>query len=99
MNKKNIITLSLALALTTGLAHAASNDFAPQQAASISMPQVDTIEKEATTYIWPQVHAAHANFIEKQARSSNEYWQVITGAELSKGVACLLYTSPSPRDS
>lgn len=87
MNKKNIITLSLALALTAGLAHATSKDFAPQQAASISMPQVDTIEKEATTYIWPQVHAAQANFIEKQARSSNEYWQVITGAELSKGVA------------
>lgn len=86
MNNKKIITLSLALALGTTSAFAASQNFDAEQRASVSMPHVDAIEMEATTYIWPQPHAAHSNFIEKQARSSNEYWQVVSGAELQKGI-------------
>ena len=87
MNNKKLITLSLALALTSITANAASNDFTAQQMASTSVPQSNLIEREATIYIWPQPHAADTNFIEQQSRSSNEYWQVITGAQLTKGVS------------
>lgn len=85
MNNKNLITLSLAFALSAATATAASSNFDAKQA-NISVPQANSIEREATVYVWPQPHAAHSNYIEKQSRTSDEYWQVVTGAELSKGI-------------
>lgn len=87
MINKTILTISLALALGTTTAAASSNIFAAKQASNTAIPHTTPLAREATTYIWPEPHAAQTNFIEQQSRSSNEYWQVVTGAELSQGIS------------
>lgn len=87
MNYKIRNTFSVIALLVATQANAQNNNFQTEQQANIAVPADYSAAKTATSYIWPQVHqASHDLHANEQLRSSNEYWRVVTGAELNQGV-------------
>lgn len=87
MNNTIRTTFSVIALLVASQVSAQSADFQLEKPANIALPSDSDAIKAATTYIWPEVHEAGSSFhLNKQLRSSNEYWRVVTGAELNKGL-------------
>lgn len=84
MNKFNLTSLSCALLLCSNTLLA--NELQLEQVAATAVVTNAEIDRQASVYIWPEVHPAAANFVQSQIRSSDEYWQVVSADELHKGI-------------
>lgn len=87
MNNKIRNTFSVIALFVASQTSAQALDYKLEQSANIAMPTEYAAAKETTSYIWPQVHQSNQKqMFDKQTRSSDEYWQVVTGAQLNKGL-------------
>lgn len=87
MNNTIRTTFSVIALLVASQTSAQNADLELPKPATTTIPKGVAEIKAPTTYVWPEVHQAGSSFhLNKQHRSSNEYWRVVTGAELNKGL-------------